>query len=114
MTEKTVDDSEWDSRCKQCGLCCFEKIEDERGNILYTQTPCRYLDVVSRQCAIYERRFSINPICIKLTPELVRTLRWLPADCGYRSTDRESVKKCAQSSKKNTSLKRSLKQRRMK
>ncbi|MEI6209452.1 MAG: YkgJ family cysteine cluster protein [Desulfuromonadales bacterium] len=84
MTESSSEDQHWDSRCRQCGLCCFEKIEDERGNIFYTRTPCRYLDVVTRQCAIFERRFSINPTCIKLTPELVRTLRWLPSNCGYR------------------------------
>ena len=85
MTE-CGDDERWDSYCKRCGLCCFEKIEDERGNIFYTQTPCRYLDVVSRKCKIFERRFEIYTSCIKLTPELVRTLRWLPPDCGYRKT----------------------------
>ena len=78
--------ADWDSRCKQCGECCFEKIEDERGNIFYTRTACRFLDVVSRECKIFERRFEINPGCIKLTPELVQTLRWLPRDCGYRRT----------------------------
>ena len=87
MTEHATADSGWESLCKQCGLCCFEKIEDERGNIFYTRTPCRYLDVVSRHCAIYERRFTINPTCIKLTPELARTLRWLPSDCGYRNLE---------------------------
>ncbi|MDD2583117.1 MAG: hypothetical protein PHR66_14095 [Desulfuromonadaceae bacterium] len=80
----SAEDHNWDSRCKQCGRCCFEKIEDERGNIFYTQTACRFLDVVSRRCKIFERRFEINPSCIKLTPELVQTLRWLPRDCGYR------------------------------
>lgn len=114
MPVKTADDTEWEGRCRQCGLCCFEKIEDERGNILYTQTPCRYLDVVSRQCAIYERRFSINPICIKLTPDLVSTLRWLPSDCGYRNPNEESIKKSTKSPKKNTSSNRPQNLRRMK
>ena len=96
MTE-CDEDQNWDGVCKRCGMCCFEKIEDERGNIFYTQTPCRYLDVVSRQCKIFERRFEICPSCIKLTPELVQTLRWLPPDCGYRGVvtggeaDREVV-----------------------
>lgn len=73
----------WESLCRGCGLCCFEKIEDESGTIFYTQTPCRYLDVITRECRIYENRFTINPECIKLTPELVPTLHWLPRDCGY-------------------------------
>jgi uncharacterized cysteine cluster protein YcgN (CxxCxxCC family) len=83
MYDYPAEDPDWDSRCKQCGRCCFEKIEDERGNIFYTQTACRFLDVISRRCKIFERRFEINPSCIKLTPELVQTLRWLPRDCGY-------------------------------
>jgi uncharacterized protein len=84
MTDAFSADSSWDDLCKQCGLCCFEKLEDDRGTIFYTQTPCRYLDVTTRRCKIFERRFEINPCCMKLTPELVATLRWLPNDCGYR------------------------------
>jgi uncharacterized cysteine cluster protein YcgN (CxxCxxCC family) len=91
MADCSVEDTDWDSRCKQCGRCCFEKIEDERGNIFYTQTACRFLDVISRECKIFERRFEINPSCIKLTPELVQTLRWLPRDCGYHRKKVEPV-----------------------
>ncbi len=85
ILDLSAEDSDWDSLCKQCGRCCFEKIEDDRGNILYTQTACRFLDVISRECKIFERRFEINPSCVKLTPQLVATLRWLPRNCGYRS-----------------------------
>ena len=83
MTEAITTTDEWETLCKGCGNCCFEKIEDEQGTIFYTQTACRYLDVVSRQCRIYDNRFIINPECVKLTAELVPTLRWLPRDCGY-------------------------------
>lgn len=78
------DISGWESLCEQCGLCCFEKIEDESGTIFFTQTPCRYLDVVTRKCKVYKRRFVINPECVKLSPELVREIRWLHDGCGYR------------------------------
>jgi hypothetical protein len=84
MPDITIDDAHWDSLCKQCGRCCFDKLEDGRGRIIYTQTACRYLDVATRRCKIFNRRFEINPHCMKLTPELVPTLRWLPPDCGYR------------------------------
>ncbi|MGD0584481.1 MAG: hypothetical protein ABSA86_01720 [Oryzomonas sp.] len=86
MTDAFESDNQWDGLCKRCGLCCFEKLEDERGTIFYTQTPCRYLDVTTRLCKVFERRFEINPSCMKLTPELVSTLRWLPGDCGYRQS----------------------------
>lgn len=77
-------DTSWEDLCGRCGLCCFEKIEDDNGAIFFTRTPCRYLDVVSRKCKVYERRFAINPECVKLTPELVVKLRWLHDGCSYR------------------------------
>jgi uncharacterized cysteine cluster protein YcgN (CxxCxxCC family) len=76
--------TEWENLCNKCGSCCFEKIEDESGTIFFTNTPCRYLDVESRFCKIYDRRFEIYPDCIKLTEDLVRELAWLDDDCGYR------------------------------
>jgi len=93
MTDITCDSPEWDSLCRQCGRCCFEKLEDGRGKIIYTQTACRYLDVISRRCKIFERRFEINPLCIKLTPELVPRLHWLPPDCGYRPPPEKYTRK---------------------
>lgn len=91
MAEGASDTAEWDRLCKQCGSCCFEKIEDQRGNIFYMQSACRFLDIDSRRCKIYERRFDINPSCVKLTPELVQNLRWLPRNCGYRRKADETV-----------------------
>ncbi len=78
-----TDNSAWERLCKRCGLCCFEKFEEGDGTVYFTRTPCRYLDVVTRECRIYERRFAINPDCIKLTPELIRKLHWLHDGCGY-------------------------------
>lgn len=78
------EDTLWEKLCHQCGRCCFEKYEDDDGTIFFTATPCRYLDVVSRRCKVYERRFEINPDCIALTPQLVRSLNWLHDRCGYR------------------------------
>jgi len=91
MTEDMRENEAWEALCRGCGMCCFEKIEDERGTIFYTQTPCRYLDVVTRQCRIYDNRFAINPECVKLTEELVATLRWLPRDCGYLAPRAEDI-----------------------
>ena len=84
QNDATDDSSQWERTCRQCGFCCFEKYENDNGTIFYSQTPCRYLDVVTRQCKVYENRFKVNPECIQLTPELVAQLRWLHPDCGYR------------------------------
>lgn len=83
--ENSCTNQSWEELCHRCGLCCFEKFENDSGAIFYTQTPCRYLDVVTRECRIYERRFEINPECVKLTPELAASLPWLHDDCGYRN-----------------------------
>ena len=77
-------DNYWESLCDRCGLCCFEKIEADSGTIFFTRTSCRYLDLVTRECRVYERRFAVNPECVKLTPELVRELPWLHDGCSYR------------------------------
>jgi uncharacterized cysteine cluster protein YcgN (CxxCxxCC family) len=100
MPECAPETTDWDSRCKQCGSCCFEKIEDQRGNIFYMQSACRFLDVDSRRCKIYERRFEINPSCVKLTPDLVQSLRWLPRDCGYRRMTDDPVRASRKSRKR--------------
>lgn len=100
MTESTSESPEWDSLCKQCGRCCFEKLEDARGKIIYTQTACRYLDVISRQCKIFERRFEINPHCVKLTADMVPILKWLPPDCGYRPAPDKFTRKSSRKIKR--------------
>jgi len=75
---------EWESRCQRCGLCCFEKGIDGKGNIIETAVPCRHLDIHTRLCRVYEVRQAIEDDCIKLTAENVGNLSWLPASCAYR------------------------------
>ena len=84
VPDQKMDQEKWEALCEQCGLCCFEKIEDEDGRIFYTSTPCRYLDIDSRQCKIYDKRFKIFPECVQLTPALVKELKWLHRSCGYK------------------------------
>jgi uncharacterized cysteine cluster protein YcgN (CxxCxxCC family) len=91
MGDDALTTEEWEQLCRGCGDCCFEKIEDERGTIFYTMKACRYLDLETRQCRIYENRFTINPECIKLTADLVATLRWLPRECGYVAPSPEKL-----------------------
>ncbi len=100
MSDHGTDAAGWDGLCRQCGLCCFEKLEDGRGKIIYTGTACRYLDVITRRCKIFERRFEINPHCVKLTEELVPQLNWLPPDCGYRPPPEKFTRKSCRERRK--------------
>ena len=76
----------WEESCRRCGLCCFEKSVDLKGRFITTRTPCRYLDIISRECLVYDKRFEVGEGCVKLTPEVVRNADWLPENCAYRVT----------------------------
>lgn len=75
----------WEESCRRCGLCCFEKSVDLKGRFYTTRTACRHLDIISRECRVYEKRFEVGEGCVKLTPEIVRKADWLPEYCAYRA-----------------------------
>lgn len=75
---------DWEAICELCGLCCFEKTVDQRGRFVTTRIPCRYLDIISRTCRVYGKRFKVGEGCVALSAELVRTADWLPDSCAYR------------------------------
>lgn len=74
---------EWEALCKRCGRCCFEKIEKQDGSVIVTDKPCSYLDLSTRECRIYERRFELCPDCLPINQENLLKSTWLPEDCGY-------------------------------
>ena len=77
--------AEWESLCDGCGRCCLVKLEDEdTGIIHYTDVGCTLLDEGACRCRDYENRQGKVPDCVRLTPEVVRTLSWLPPTCAYR------------------------------
>jgi len=77
--------AEWESLCDGCARCCLEKLEDaETGKIDYTNVACRLLDVRVCRCVDYGNRQRQVPDCVKLTPETIETLHWMPSTCAYR------------------------------
>lgn len=76
---------EWESLCDGCGKCCLEKLEDEEtGVIEYTNVACPLFNLETCQCQNYSNRQKLIPDCIKLTPETVAELKWMPSTCAYR------------------------------
>jgi hypothetical protein len=74
---------EWESICKRCGRCCYEKIDLGGGIIRYTKEPCIHLDVETKLCKVYANRTAVEPDCIILTEDKVREISWMPEGCAY-------------------------------
>lgn len=76
---------EWESLCDGCAWCCLYKLEDEDTHeIFFTSVACRLLELKTCRCIQYEQRLSLVDSCIQITPELARSLTWLPETCAYR------------------------------
>lgn len=76
---------EWESLCDGCGRCCLLKLEDEdTGEVALTRLTCHLLDIGSCRCSDYENRHRHVPDCVKLAPEHVGQLDWLPETCAYK------------------------------
>ncbi len=75
----------WEKICRHCGKCCLIKLEDEEsGEVYYTNVVCRYFDEEKMNCTVYDKRCELVPTCLKLTPENVDKIQWMPKTCAYR------------------------------
>jgi uncharacterized protein len=80
MTEE-----EWESLCDGCGRCCLNKLEEEdTGRIYFTDVGCRLLDGESCRCRDYSHRTQEVDDCVRLRPDNVGKINWLPPTCAYR------------------------------
>ena len=76
---------EWESLCDGCGRCCLVKLEDDdTGRIHFTGIACKLLESGTCRCSDYAHRSRRVPDCVRLTPQTVRTIPWLPPTCAYR------------------------------
>jgi len=78
-------EAEWESLCDGCARCCLNKLEEEdTGRLYFTDVGCRLLDDQTCRCSDYANRLGIVPDCVKLTPQTVPEIAWLPPSCAYR------------------------------
>ncbi|WP_243517298.1 MULTISPECIES: YcgN family cysteine cluster protein [unclassified Candidatus Cardinium] len=83
LNEMTV--SQWESLCDGCGKCCLLKIADAVSQqVRTTRICCRLLNTRTCQCSNYKERFRYVDDCIKLNPNNLKTITWLPKSCAYR------------------------------
>ncbi len=76
--------AEWELLCDGCGRCCLHKLRDASGEIQFTNVACRLLDSATCGCSDYEQRSSRVPDCVRLTPDNLSEIDWLPPSCAYR------------------------------
>ncbi len=80
-----LDHREWEALCDGCGRCCMVKLENiDTGERIDTRLACRLLDVGACRCSDYANRHAQVADCVRLTPDSVRSLEWLPDTCAYR------------------------------
>jgi uncharacterized cysteine cluster protein YcgN (CxxCxxCC family) len=86
--QKSLDEmstSEWESLCDGCAKCCLEKLEDmDTGVIDHTNVACKLLDLETCRCKDYSRRQRFVFDCVKLTPDNIEEIHWMPSTCAYR------------------------------
>jgi len=82
---KAMTRSEWESICDGCGICCLHKAEDvHTGKIFLTAVACKYLDLRTVRCTVYNDPFVEASLCRRLTPDTIQEMTWLPETCAYR------------------------------
>ena len=80
-----MNSQEWESLCDGCAQCCQIKVEDiETRKVHYTDVVCRYLDTEECRCTAYSERTRLVPDCVRLTPQNLEQLTWMPQTCAYR------------------------------
>lgn len=91
---------EWENICTRCGKCCLLKLQDEETDeIYYTDVICQYYDAETGSCREYQNRCTLVPECLKLTPENVDKISWMPPSCAYRRLFEKNPKPAGRSVK---------------
>jgi len=76
---------EWESLCDGCAQCCQMRVHSNGvKQLAVLPVTCELLDLQSCRCTKYTDRHRLVPDCVKLTPEKVSALEWLPNTCAYR------------------------------
>lgn len=58
--------------------------DEDTHEIAHSNVACRYLCLKSHQCSDYANRQKNVADCVKVTPDNVAELTWLPQTCSYR------------------------------
>ena len=83
LAEMTAE--EWEALCDGCAKCCLLKLEDaDDGTVYFTDVHCFLLERATCRCGDYANRQVRVPTCIRLAPERLDAVFWMPSSCSYR------------------------------
>ena len=80
MNPRDLPHEVWEGLCTKCGKCCTEKVDID-GTIYISKKYCRFLDLVSKECTVYEKRFEAEPGCMEVEAGIKVGI--FPSDCPY-------------------------------
>lgn len=75
-----VETLEQELKCRRCGECCYIKIT-LAGKVFYTRYRCPFLDVATRLCKVYNRRYILGPNCVPADVGVKMGI--MPVTCAY-------------------------------
>ena len=79
---------EWEALCDGCGKCCVVLLQDAGTDRVWrTDVGCKLLNLKTVRCSDYADRHAKVPGCVKLSPDNVGNLGWMPDTCAYRLLD---------------------------
>lgn len=78
---KKLSPQQWDKICKNCGLCCLAKVEDD-NRLYYSSYTCQHFDLKTKKCNCYRDRLT-NSNCQKLTMNHIIDGKLIPDNCAY-------------------------------
>lgn len=82
---EALSERQWESLCDGCARCCMHKLQDEdTDEVAYTDVACRLLDRDRCRCTDYANRTARVPECVRMSPDDLTPLAWLPTTCAYR------------------------------
>lgn len=82
---REMSSAEWESLCDGCGKCCVVVLQDEDDDTIHrTNVACRLLDLNTVRCSDYSNRHVRVPSCVRLSPDNIGELHWMPDTCAYR------------------------------
>lgn len=72
---------QWDTICKNCGVCCLYKINID-GKTYYSKYACKHCDLKTKLCKRYQERLA-DDSCVKISLRDIIADSGLPDSCAY-------------------------------